>query len=323
MYKLWVQNGNYKILAGGSTDGTGCNLLRLYNNRGCAFSLNSYDNVSTYDHLITEWGINYTINGSNGTTRYTMIGAKKSPVIRFNADLGTIELYGENGSGSDWRSPNLNLGVLINPDGKVGIGMTPSYYKLDVNGDINAWGNVRSFGNIISSDSTIKTDIHELASGNLEKIRSLKAVTFKYKVPDSSSEEILTSDSSLNTTDSEKYITNPELYQQTQIGLIAQNLQKVYPELVIPDKKGVLGIKYTGLIPVLIDAINELDSINIEKDKKINDLESRINNLESILNTSGIKKGTTQNTIGQSISQNIPRLNQNAPNPFSNKTEIS
>jgi hypothetical protein len=63
-------------------------------------------------------------------------------------------------------------------------------------------------------------------------------------------------------------IPNPELYQQMQIGLLAQDLQKVYPELVIADKKGTLGINYTGLVAVLVAAVKE-QQIQIEELKKL------------------------------------------------------
>ncbi|OAI44206.1 hypothetical protein AYO38_09990 [bacterium SCGC AG-212-C10] len=45
----------------------------------------------------------------------------------------------------------------------------------------------------------------------------------------------------------------------TQLGLIAQDVQDVLPELVIadPTNDGLLGVNYSGLIPVLINAIQE------------------------------------------------------------------
>jgi hypothetical protein len=44
-----------------------------------------------------------------------------------------------------------------------------------------------------------------------------------------------------------------------KIGLLAQDVQKVLPELVkeADDKEGTLSVNYQGLIPVLINAIKE------------------------------------------------------------------
>ena len=44
-----------------------------------------------------------------------------------------------------------------------------------------------------------------------------------------------------------------------KIGLLAQDIQKIFPELVKEsgDRKGTLSINYQGLIPILINAIKE------------------------------------------------------------------
>ena len=42
------------------------------------------------------------------------------------------------------------------------------------------------------------------------------------------------------------------------IGFIAQEVKQVYPELVYEDEKGMLGIDYVSLIPVLVETIQEL-----------------------------------------------------------------
>ncbi|MGD1847923.1 MAG: tail fiber domain-containing protein [Salibacteraceae bacterium] len=43
----------------------------------------------------------------------------------------------------------------------------------------------------------------------------------------------------------------------TQYGFIAQNLQKVMPEMVRADEEGFLSVNYTGLIPVLVEGLKE------------------------------------------------------------------
>jgi hypothetical protein len=47
--------------------------------------------------------------------------------------------------------------------------------------------------------------------------------------------------------------------KDAKIGLLAQDVQKVLPELVkeSDDKQGTLSVNYQGLIPVLINAIKE------------------------------------------------------------------
>jgi len=45
-----------------------------------------------------------------------------------------------------------------------------------------------------------------------------------------------------------------------KIGLLAQNIQEVFPELVSEDDNEMLAINYQGLVPVLINALKEQDS---------------------------------------------------------------
>ncbi len=47
-----------------------------------------------------------------------------------------------------------------------------------------------------------------------------------------------------------------------QTGLIAQEIEKLMPELVNTDSEGIMSVNYSGLIPYLIEAIKELKKEN-------------------------------------------------------------
>jgi hypothetical protein len=59
--------------------------------------------------------------------------------------------------------------------------------------------------------------------------------------------------------------------QKTKIGLLAQDIQKVYPELVT-EQNGILSVNYQGLVPVLINAIKEQQVLIESNTKLINQL---------------------------------------------------
>ena len=59
-----------------------------------------------------------------------------------------------------------------------------------------------------------------------------------------------------------------------KIGVLAQDIQKVFPELVTTDDKDMLAVNYQGLVPVLINAIKE-------QDDKISRLENLVEKLIS------------------------------------------
>ena len=47
-----------------------------------------------------------------------------------------------------------------------------------------------------------------------------------------------------------------------QIGLIAQEVEKIYPELVLTDVDGYKSVDYSKLTPILVEAIKELKAEN-------------------------------------------------------------
>ena len=63
-----------------------------------------------------------------------------------------------------------------------------------------------------------------------------------------------------------------------QIGFIAQDLKKVYPELVSEDQEGYMSVNYVGIIPALVEGVKEqqqtIDSLNA----KIAELEKKFEN---------------------------------------------
>ena len=65
---------------------------------------------------------------------------------------------------------------------------------------------------------------------------------------------------------------------QPQIGFIAQDLEKIFPEMVFTDEKGYKSVDYARLTPVLVEALKELTLKN-------QTLESRLDKIEAMLST--------------------------------------
>ncbi|MHB9055527.1 MAG: tail fiber domain-containing protein [Paludibacteraceae bacterium] len=105
------------------------------------------------------------------------------------------------------------------------------------------------------------------------------------------------------------YDEKSQLFQKKQYGLIAQDLQKLYPDLVYENDNGYLSINYTGLIPILIQSIKEL--------------KGEIDLLKS--STPLVKQGAARSSGTGSLSTDISlpsTLYQNTPNSFSQSTQI-
>ena len=101
----------------------------------------------------------------------------------------------------------------------------PLTYNLEVSGSIRASAAVLS-----NSDERLKENVNTI-DGALTKIVSSRGVTF-------------------NRTES------PD---RKEIGVIAQEIEKILPEVVYKDNKDYLSVNYSGIIPVLIESIKELE----------------------------------------------------------------
>ncbi|MGD1998704.1 MAG: tail fiber domain-containing protein [Flavobacteriaceae bacterium] len=75
--------------------------------------------------------------------------------------------------------------------------------------------------------------------------------------------------------DGKSYTMKKDENKKQKIGLLAQDIEKVFPELV-SESNGIKSVNYQGLVPVLINALKEQDS-------KMKKQEERIKRLEKLL----------------------------------------
>ena len=68
-----------------------------------------------------------------------------------------------------------------------------------------------------------------------------------------------------------------------KIGLLAQNIQEVFPELVSEDDNEMLAINYQGLVPVLINALKEQEGKMKEQNCKMKKQDAKILRLERLV----------------------------------------
>jgi hypothetical protein len=78
------------------------------------------------------------------------------------------------------------------------------------------------------------------------------------------------------------YFLRNEKNTNLQTGFIAQEIQKIFPELVIQGSDGYLSVDYVGLIPHLVESVKSLKSENT-------DLKERLLKIENYLNNADVK----------------------------------
>lgn len=178
----------------------------------------------------------YSMNMDNTPASYSMrrftlstLEGVERHAFQFGDGAATDTVFGVShsaNSGATW-TPSL----VIQGNGEVGIGgITDPTAALHVSGNINYTGTITDV-----SDRRLKDNIRPL-KGSLDKLMMLDGFAFEMKGDEK---------------------------KKTEYGVMAQDVQKVFPELVHEiDKNGHLGVAYDGLIPPIIEAIKELKAEN-------------------------------------------------------------
>ena len=212
----------------GSTN-TGIGAFSLRNNtngfgntavgHGALYNTNSGQNTGV--------GIDALSNNTSGS---------QNTAIGYNANVSAGSLTNATAIGAQATVSASNSLVLGN-NANVGIGINAPTSKLHVIGDGVFSGTLTaSCGVLTCSDVRYKKNIVPITNA-LSSIILLNGVRYNLKA-----EEF-----------QERQFTN-----KPQIGLLAQDVELIYPEVVFTDQNGYKAIDYSKLTPVLIEAIKEL-----------------------------------------------------------------
>ena len=129
--------------------------------------------------------------------------------------------------------------------------------SLNNQGNLYVDGTVSSAGTVLTSDIRLKNNILPIKN-SLHLINQLNPVSYNKKI-------------SLSSND----------YSISENGFIAQELQKILPDLVheSADKDKLLSVNYTAIIPILTKGIQEQQVIIEDQKKRLDALEKLVNEL--------------------------------------------
>ena len=202
-------------------------------------------------------------------------------------------------------------GTLYNASNGAGVLGSIGYLQTSVvgqyaglfDGQVLATGEIRASSFVTTSDARLKNNIKPFAleGSALEKVLDMDVVSYNYKERKIEKEQDNTENSALRE-------FNQKQAEICHYGLLAQELQKIYPNLVYEGQDGYLGINYVELVPVLIRSIQELKQ---ELD------EFRVYNDNGTIKLSRNAATSVASTIATGN-----KLYQNTPNPFKEKTII-
>jgi hypothetical protein len=207
-----------------------------------------------------------SLNGVEGTA---VVGGSSGVYGRNSAD-GGIGVFGENTTSTGYagyfngrlyavselsgnnpaiwgKSIAIKYGVGVKGEANSGSTAVWGYNP----GAVAGWfdGNVYATSYAATSDGRLKKDVQDLSSG-IETLLKLRPVTFRWKAEEDKS---------------------------NHFGLIAQEVEKVVPEIVArshgPTSSETLTVAYMELVPILIKAVQEQNKTILEQEARIAALE--------------------------------------------------
>jgi hypothetical protein len=237
-----------------TTNGNADSFLDLFTHSSygimSALHINSVGNISIGKGV--SGGIGPTLTA---TSVYRSASNDNSSLVLIGDGMNTatpVKMYfKDDGAGDGYfyitRDADDTAGIMMGVDGHISLGSgTPSNYRLYVAGSGYATSNW------VSSDVRWKKDINPLKD-SLSKVLKLQGVNYQWNTKD---------------------YPNKGFTAGEQIGLIAQDTEKVIPELVNTDKDGYKAVSYEKLTAVLVEAMKE-------QQKQIDGLKAELKTLQA------------------------------------------
>ena len=299
--------------------------------------------IETYDALYSQLAVNG--RGENGVTVHvdtsepTAVKIKHSSTASSNyglyidntpSGLESYGVYGRSATTSSTQTANASYGVAgVAKGGRNGYNFGVAGFLDDVYGagvfgsSVGILGNVSVTGKyagffhgdvyltgslnvptlVSPSDYRLKSDIKSVSSSCLDKVMDMNIVEFKYKQREFEAAEGTEASRGKR---APWYDEESAFMKNKHYGFIAQELQKIYPDLVVEGEDGYLGVNYLEVIPLLVRSIQELNA----------KLEQQSNGV--------VKKAATRSADEEAtdIDAVVSALYQNTPNPFTESTLI-
>jgi len=182
----------------------------------------------------------YTIaSGNNSTSMGTQINTNGKTGSFALGDFNMNSTLGNDGDnqmlmrfagGYKLFLDDATLAMVVTSKGNIGIGTTKATEKLNVSGNICYTGTIGA-----CSDIRYKENIIPL-SNPLSSVLSMNGFYYTWK---------------------KEMFPDKNFSDNRQIGFSAQEVEKLYPEVVLTDANGYKSVDYGRLTPVLVEAIKE------------------------------------------------------------------
>ena len=204
-------------------------------------------------------------NYTNGISASASYGYRVSTGVSGIANSATGTNIGVYGEADEQRSDGTHYGVKGYANGaSENYAIYGEVEESNYSTNYAVWaegpaGGTTSWWN--SSDARLKKDVQTL-NGALDKVLKLRGVTYYWKSNEERGDSL-----------------NLHLDNKKHIGVIAQELEQEFPELVNTGRGGYKTVEYATLAPILIEAVKEQQSIIESQQQRIEKLEKLLEEL--------------------------------------------
>lgn len=246
--------GAYSLVAGQGSFSTHNNTF-VWN----ADSTSAFSTTADRQFLVRAPG-GVGINTNTPANALEVVGTISGNSVTSNGISGTSGsaiasgVYGDNtfsGYGVAGRTSGIGSAIY-------GDNTSPTGFAGYFNGNVRVIGNLCATGTIgACSDARFKTDVEQL-SHSLDNILKMRGVAYHWK---------------------RNEFPERRFDENLHVGFIAQEVEQIYPEMVITERDGYKSVDYARLTPVLVEAIKEQQATIRTMTERIEKVEATLNKL--------------------------------------------
>ncbi len=209
------------------------------------------------DDTTLNWDPNIDGQVSVGSSSYRFTNVYSQAINLAGADAGeatwTLSADAATDAGDSWQ-------IAVADGGELALrndisGAQQDAFLLSADGDLTVVGEL-----FLNSDARLKTDIQSLANSQpdlLARTGLIQAVRYHY---------------------TDEADTDPR-----HLGVLAQQLEMLFPELVSTAEDGHKSVNYVALVPVLVEAVKDLAQQNQTRQTQLAALQARKTRLQALL----------------------------------------